>query len=99
MSGLNLLVFRGDQRRASGQELKAGLSAQIEQLSGHRSQRMLLGALLLSGELECGVADSAPRAARCCELLTDQLANALLACESTSPTNPDPQKSDFQGLE
>ena len=84
MSGLNLLVFRGDQRRASGQELKAGLTAQIEQLSGHGSQRTLLGALLLSGELECGVADCDPEAARSCELLTDQLANALLAGEFAS---------------
>jgi hypothetical protein len=98
MSGLNLLVFRGDQRRASGQELKAGLTAQIEQLSGHGSQRTLLGALLLSGEIECGVADFDPRAARSCELLTDQLANALLACEPASSDSSNFQNPDFQFL-
>jgi hypothetical protein len=36
MIGLNLLVFRGDQRRASGQGLNAALTAQIEQLCCHR---------------------------------------------------------------
>lgn len=98
MSGLNLLVFRSGQRRASGQELKAGLTAQIEQLSGHVSQRTLLGALLLSGELECGVADCDPRSALSCELLTDQLANALLACEFAASNNSNFQSPDFQSL-
>jgi hypothetical protein len=96
MSGLNLLVFRGDQRRASGQELKAGLTAQIEQVSGHGPQRTLLGALLLSGELECGVADCDPEAACSCELLTDQLANALLAGEFVASSNF--KNPDFQSL-
>ena len=98
MSGLNLLVFRGDQRRASGQELKAGLTAQIEQLSGHGSQRTLLGALLLSGEIECGVADCDPRAARSCELLTDQLADALLAGEFAACNSSNFQNPAFQSL-
>ena len=78
MSGLNLLVFRGDRRRASGKELKAALIAQLEQLRGHFSHQALLGALLLAGEFECGVADSDPEAARSCELLTNQIADALL---------------------
>jgi hypothetical protein len=89
MSGLNLLVFRGDQRRASGQELKAALTAQIEQLCGFGLQRKLLGALLLTGELECGVADSDPESARSCELVTDQIADALLAGESAARYNRD----------
>ncbi len=72
MSGLNLLVFREDQRRASGKELKAAITAQLEQFCGHLSQRTLLAAQLLAGELECGVADSDPQAARACELLTDR---------------------------
>ena len=84
MSGLNLLVFREDRRRASGQELKAALTAQLEQLCGLDSQRALLNALLLAGEIECGVADSDPRAARACELLSDDIANALVADEQTS---------------
>lgn len=98
MSGLNLLVFRGDQRRASGQELKAGRTAQIEQLSGHSSQRTLLGALLLSGEFECGVADCDPRTVRSCELLTDQLANELLACEFAASNSSNFKNPDFQSL-
>jgi hypothetical protein len=98
MSGLNLLVFRGDQRRASGQELKAALTAQLEQLRSHHSQRALLGALLLAGELECGVADSDSEAARSCERLTDQIADALLAGESAAPVSFDFQKPAAQSL-
>jgi hypothetical protein len=89
MSGLNLLVFRGDQRRASGQELKAALTAQIEQLCGFGLQRKLLGALLLAGELECGIADSDPESACSCELVTDQIADALLAGESAARYRPE----------
>src|SRR6476646_4246423 len=97
MSGLNLLVFREDRRRTSGKELKAALTAQIEQLCSHGLQRNLLGALLLAGELECGVADSAP-AVRSCELLTDQIADPLLAGESALPFNSDFQKPAAQSL-
>ena len=88
MSGLNLLVFREDRRRASGKELKAAITAQLEQFCGHFSQRALLTAQLLAGELECGVADSDPQAARACELLTDGIANALLAGEQVSSFDP-----------
>src|SRR6476659_4716138 len=98
MSGLNLLVFREDRRRTSGRELKAALTAQIEQVCSHGSQRNLLGALLLAGELECGVADSAPEAVRSCELLTDQIADPLLAGESALPFNSDFQKPAAQSL-
>jgi hypothetical protein len=98
MIGLNLLVFRGDQRRASGQGLKAALTAQIEQLCCHRSQRTLLGALLQAGELECGVADSDSEAGRSYELVTDQVADALLAGESAASFNSDFHYSDFQSL-
>ncbi|MGB8130137.1 MAG: hypothetical protein WCG81_10125 [Candidatus Angelobacter sp.] len=89
MSGLNLLVFRGDQRRASGQELKAALTARIEQLCGFGLQRKLLGALLLAGELECGVADCDSKSARSCELVTDQIADALLAGERAARFRPE----------
>jgi hypothetical protein len=98
MSGLNLLVFREDRRRTSGRELKAALTAQIEQLCSHGLQRNLLDALLLAGELECGVADSAPEAVRSCELLTDQIADALLAGESAPTFNSDFQKPAAQSL-
>jgi len=98
MSGLNLLVFREDRRRASGKELKAALTAQLEQACGHFSQRTLLGALLQAGELECSVADNDPEAARCYELVTDQIAGALLAGEPTAANNSDFHPADFPPL-
>jgi len=98
MSGLNLLVFREDRRRASGKELKAALTAQLEQACGHFSQRTLLGALLQAGELECSVADNDPEAARCYELVTDQIAGALLAGEPTAANNSDFHPTDFHPL-
>jgi len=98
MSGLNLLVFRGDRRRASGKELKASLTLQLKQLCSHFSHRDLLGALLRAGEIECGVADAYPEAANCCERFTDQLADSLLASESAWSIYPDLQKPDFRSL-
>jgi hypothetical protein len=80
MSALNLLVFRGEQRRVSGQELKARLVRRLELLCGYDA---LLGVLLLAGELECGMADAdcpSPRA----ELLTDAIAEKLLRCGPAS---------------
>ncbi|MGZ7073950.1 MAG: hypothetical protein ACXVKL_16035, partial [Candidatus Angelobacter sp.] len=94
MSGLNLLVFRGDQRHVSGQELKATLTAQLEQLCSHGSQRALLGALLLAGELECGVADLDCEAASSFEFLTDCIADALLQDEPGAHFH----KRDFHSL-
>jgi hypothetical protein len=98
MSGLNLLVFREDRRRASGKELKAALAAQLEQLCGHFSQQRLLAAQLLAGEIECGVANSDPEAVHCCEPLTDRIAEALLDGESAAPNNPNFQNPDFHSL-
>jgi hypothetical protein len=98
MSGLNLLVFRGDRRRAGGKEMKAALIAQLEQLRSSFSRRALLGALLLAGEVECGVADAYPEAARYCERLTNQIADALLAGEGATSSNPDFKKPDFDSL-
>jgi hypothetical protein len=95
MSGLNLLVFRGGQLRASGQELKAALTAQLEQVCSHGSHDTLLSALLLAGELECVVADGDSEAARCCEL-TDRIAEALLLV--VAAYRPDCVKPDFQNL-
>jgi hypothetical protein len=98
MSGLNLLVFRGDQRCASGKELKAVLTAQLEQVRSRFSQRDLLGALLRAGELECGVADASPEAASSCERLTDQIAAALLIGEQAASVDSNPQKLHVQSL-
>jgi hypothetical protein len=101
MSGMNLLVFREDQRRVSGQELKTALTAQLEQVCGYGSQEAVLDALLLAGELECGVADGDGdcEAARTCELLTDRIADALPpGGPEASVDNSDFQKPDFQNL-
>lgn len=98
MSGLNLLVFREDRRHASGKELKAALTAQLEQLCGHFSQQRLLTAQLLAGEIESGVADSDPEAARCYELVADQIAGELLAGEPAASNNSDFHHPDFHLL-
>jgi hypothetical protein len=99
MSGLNLLVFREGQLRPSGQELEAALVAQLERLCIHCSHKALLDALLLAGELECGVADGDPEAARSYELLTDRIAEALLpVAPGTAAHYPDSGKPDFRNL-
>jgi hypothetical protein len=89
MSGLNLLVFRGDRRRANGKELKTALIAQLERLRSPISPRALLDVLLLAGEFECGVADAYPEAANSCERLTDQVAHALAATHQRATSDSD----------
>jgi len=85
MSGVNLLVFRGDQRRLCGQKLKAELAEQLRLLCGdnsrERSRERLIGALLRASELECGLADAHAEGAHSAELLTDRIAAALLERE------------------
>jgi adenine/guanine phosphoribosyltransferase-like PRPP-binding protein len=98
MSGLNLLVFRGDRRRANGKELKAALIARLEQLRGPISPRALVDVLLLAGEVECGVADAYPGAATSCERLTDQIADALLATNEMAASDPDFHKPPIGSL-
>jgi hypothetical protein len=96
MRGMNLLVFRKGQRRASGQELKTAVTAQLEQACGYCSHQAVLDALLLAGELECGLADDNFEAARSCELLTDRIADALLP--DASADHRDFFKPDFWNL-
>ena len=88
MSGLNLLVFRGDQRRIYGQELKSALVNQLEQLSGIHAAaanpNTLTRALLLAGELECGLADADSPSWRSAALLTDRIADAMVGAEPVS---------------
>jgi hypothetical protein len=88
MSGLNLLVFRGDQRHIHGQELKSALVSQLEQLSGTCSATAnpdaLTRALLLAGELECGLADADSPSWRSAALLTDRIADAMVGSEPVS---------------
>jgi adenine/guanine phosphoribosyltransferase-like PRPP-binding protein len=84
MSALNLLVFRAGQRHARGHDLKAALIMRLESLAGYASHDALLGALLLAGELECGVADAAD-AVHTIELLTDGLAERTLRA-ATAPS-------------
>jgi adenine/guanine phosphoribosyltransferase-like PRPP-binding protein len=82
MSALNLLVFRAGQRHVRGHDLKAALIMRLESLADRPSQDVLLAALLLAGELECGVADAAyaahADAVHQVELLTDGIAEAIL---------------------
>src|ERR1700730_437641 len=96
MSGLNLLVFRGGQRRASGQDLKAVLTAQLERACSPCPHEAALAALLLAGELECGVADSDGEAVRRCEVLTDRIADSLLPVAAAH--HPDFVNPDFQNI-
>ncbi len=84
MSALNLLVFRGSQRRIWGHELKARLVSQLERLndgpSTHGpSTEGLVSALLLAGELECGTADADSAMWRSTALITDRVADALVS--------------------
>jgi len=92
MSGLNLLVFRGGQRRVCGHKLKAALAEQLRLLCGGNSREALIGALLRAGELECGLADADGEGAHSAELLTDRIADAQLQ----SGRCGGPQESDFQ---
>jgi hypothetical protein len=93
MSALNLLVFREGQRRIDGHELKQALIGQLEWLTDHGpaniSPEVLMRALLLSGELECGLADAGSGAWRSASLVTDRIADALVRGEPVS---------DFQSL-
>jgi hypothetical protein len=82
MSALNLLVFREGQRRISGQELQSTLVGQLERLGGLGSSAVssdaLVSALLLAGELECGIADADSVMWRSVALLTDRIADAMV---------------------
>ena len=87
MSALNLLVFRGSQRRVCGHELKASLVGQLERLNGAPSThgpstQGLISALLLAGELECGTADADSVMWRSAALITDRIADALVSEKS-----------------
>jgi hypothetical protein len=78
MSALNLLVFREDRRYVSGKQLRTAVAAQLEQqLSGY-SPDSSINALLLAGELECGIADAESSIARAAQSLTEQIADALM---------------------
>ena len=82
MRGVNLLVFRGDQRSVCGHKLKAELAEQLRLPGGDNSRDRLLGALLRAGELECGLADAREEDAYSAEVLTDRIADALLKCQT-----------------
>jgi hypothetical protein len=92
MRGLNLLVFRGYQRRLCGHTLKVALTEQLRLLCGDNSRERLIGALLRAGELECGLADADGECAHSAELLTDRIADALLRVERRGGS----PESDFQ---
>lgn len=88
MSALNLLVFREGQRHIDGDELRQALIGQLERLNDHGPANILpevlMRALLLAGELECGLADAASGAWRSASLVTDRLADVLVRGEPVS---------------
>jgi adenine/guanine phosphoribosyltransferase-like PRPP-binding protein len=88
MRGLNLLVFRDDQRSVSGQNIKAELVEKLERLSECSSRDAWTGALLLAGEFECGLADCNSGFAELIPSVTDGIADALMLCESGSILHP-----------
>src|SRR5512146_132448 len=69
---INLLVFREERRRVSGNDLKSALAR--EAACCVRSGG-LLKPLLRAGELESGVADAAPELLPNWQWLTDQIAD------------------------
>lgn len=87
MRGVNLLVFRGDQRRVCGHRLKAALIEQLRLLRGDDSHERLIGALLRAGELECGLADACAEGAHSAEVITDRIADALMQGERGCQTH------------
>jgi hypothetical protein len=96
MNGLNLLVFRGEQRHVCGHKLKAELAEQLWLLCGDNSRERLIRALLRAGELECGLGDANGDAAGPAEFLTDRIADALLQRERESSfLAPQFQSSNF----
>ena len=88
MNGLNLLVFREDRQSVNGQHIKAQLIKKLEQLCERPSRDAWTGALLLAGELECGIADCDNELEGPVRPLTDGIADALLRGESGLETHP-----------
>lgn len=74
---VHLLVFRDGARPISGSAQKSALALEISHLQNSFQRDEILRALLLAGELECGVADSGGVTANL-ETLTDSLAAALV---------------------
>jgi hypothetical protein len=82
-AALNLLIFRDGRQRVCGPELKAVLLRQLQSLHEHGTREDLLGALLRAGELECAVADAGAASPQPYMSVTDRLAEAFLAPNSS----------------
>lgn len=83
---LNLWVFRDGRRATTGVQLKSALLDEVRRLSksppgnlGKSSPDHLLAALLRAGELECALADAGAEALQSAMLITERLAEALVA--------------------
>jgi hypothetical protein len=83
-AALNLLVFREDRQRVCGPELKARLLRQLRALPKPNAPDEIMGLLVRAGELECAVEDSGAALAHPFIGLTDRLAQALLASDSSA---------------
>jgi len=82
-TALNLLVFREQRRCVQSEFLRERLSCCLAQLGDEWSCEKTLRALLLAGELECGLADST--ASLSCGEVTDCLAESLVVGRPIDP--------------
>jgi hypothetical protein len=82
----NLLVFREDRRQVRGPDLKRALAQELANLHGATSpgKDKVVRALLLAGELECGVADAGSVPLKPYMQVTDRLAESLVAVQSAA---------------
>jgi hypothetical protein len=91
-SGRNMYVFRDGSRLVLGATLVDSLATGIQRLSsvhsllGPQAGNALVDALLRSGELECALADAGSPEASRLALLSDLLANLLVAAPCSHPT-------------
>ena len=72
---VNLLVFRENRQHVRSQSVKADLLRACDE--------DILDALLLAGEIECGVADAAPELTSGWQQVTDSLADVLVSAAAS----------------
>jgi hypothetical protein len=77
---INLLVFRDEHKRVSGNDLKSALAGEVA-CCVHSGR--VLRPFLRAGELESGVADRAPDLLPNWERVTDQIVETLLSGENS----------------
>lgn len=81
MTGTNLIIFRDNGKQVSVTDLLRQLANAISRLSGCRDADAVIDALLLSGQLECGLSDCDCPSSRTAEVITDWLAAWLIGSQ------------------